>query len=92
MSDSTTTQTVRVIQPHMFILFAEYLGYVSPFIEWAEEWYSDKANKFPEFKKKILTVEAQHIYNEILKDGLLTDAQNWYEKINELIFPDDLPY
>ena len=47
------------------ILFAEYLGYVSNIIEWAEEWCKDE--KFPEWKKKVLTVDASNIFMEAKK-------------------------
>jgi len=58
----------------VIILFAEYLGFVSGVIEWAEEWC--KNDKFPEWKKKILTNDAYNLMKDIKKhfsdDEILT--------------------
>lgn len=100
---TTTTKTNSVaniaqeneLSHQMFILLAEYLGYVSPLVEWAEEWFNNKDGKFPEYKKHILRIEAKNLYYEMTNDDVLDDAKNWYDKLKDLIFPindDDLPF
>ena len=86
----------------IFILFAEYLGYVSPLVEWADEWCKKETTKFPEFKKKILTAEAKHIFDKMVKELELSEIRQWYDDLYELTVKecednlkakgDDLPF
>lgn len=50
----------------IFLIFAEYLGYESIFMNWTEEWCTK--GKLPEFKQNILFVEAKSILKKVEKD------------------------
>ncbi|MBR6517532.1 MAG: hypothetical protein IKT40_11930 [Bacilli bacterium] len=83
-NEITTELIEKTISAPMFLLFAEFLGYTSPLIEWAEEACKDK--NCPEFKQQILTVDAIGVLKQILKDGhTLEDLRNWYDEIHDLL-------
>ena len=74
----------KEIRIPIFILFAEYLGYVSPLVEWAEEWCKKETSKFPNFKKKILATEAKHIFDKMVSELELKEIRQWYDDLYEL--------
>lgn len=76
---STTTATVEecevlkedehlFIQTPIFILFGEYLGYVSSFIEHAENWCNPSKPMPTQFMQTFLEREARSIYDDMLAD------------------------
>lgn len=103
-NESTSTALVlvekekhaKVIIPScIFLLFAEYLGYISPLIDWAEECCTKK--DFPSYKKDILNVDAKSILKRIkidYEEDALYDIYDqfynvalkiWEKKYNETI-------
>ena len=72
-----------VVQTPVFILFAEYLGYVSQFNKKAEDWCDGKV---PEVHiQKIMILEAQCIFRQMKKDYSLDAIKYYYESYYPLI-------
>lgn len=66
----------------ILLLFAEYLGYVSDLIEWCEEWCT--TDNFPEFKKKILYVDASSVLKKMQKDYTIDELHQYYNQFYEV--------
>ena len=72
-----------VVPTPIFILFAEYLGYVSQFNKKAEEWCDGKV---PEVHvQKIMILEANTIFRQMKKDYSLDVIKYYYESYYPLI-------
>lgn len=67
----------------LFIIFAEYLGYESPLIKWAEDWCN--GNTIPEYQRRILKVDALSIYDKILEEYTKKDLRDWYLQFYNVI-------
>jgi len=66
----------NVIEAPIFIIFAEYLGYVSRFNKLAVEWCD---GKIPEtYIQKIMIMEAKSIFRQMQKDYTLPTIKYWY--------------
>lgn len=50
----------------VFLLFAEFLGYATPLIEWAEDIC--KKNNVDEFKHKLIDMDASVIFSKMKED------------------------
>lgn len=83
----TQDETMGVVNMHaaLFIIFAEYLGYVSTLNEEAEKWC--KGTTPAEHIKKILIVEAKCILRQMLKDygqdAIRINYENFYPLVLE---------
>lgn len=98
--NTVTITEEKVIKNPVFLLFAEFLGYTSPIVEWAEEMC--KGKKLDKFKTKFIDIEAKCIFNKILEENITKeDLRGWYDEMYELIFEkydkglqisDDLPF
>lgn len=95
MESNTSTQKVeatlsevsqhreKTIKTPVFIIFAEYLGYVSRFNEIAIDWCE---GKFPEpYIQEILGMEAKSIFRQMKKDYPLEQIQYWYDTYHPVI-------
>lgn len=77
------THEEGVIPAPVFIIFAEYLGYVSQFNKKAEEWCDGKV---PEIHiQKIMMLEANCIFRQMKKDYDLDVIKYYYESYYPLI-------
>ena len=66
----------KVIETPVFLIFAEYLGYISKFIEQAEKWCD---GKIPERHiQKIMMMESQTIFHQMKKDYGIDTVKYWY--------------
>ena len=66
----------KTIEAPIFIIFAEYLGYVSRFNKLAVEWCD---GKIPEtYIQKIMIMEAKSIFRQMQKDYTLPTIKYWY--------------
>ena len=77
----TTTQVVTNTDIHtlptpVFILFAEYVGFVSDFLDWAEKWCNE--GKISEWKKLVLKNDAANLIREINKHYSHEELMEWY--------------
>ena len=67
----------------IFIIFAEYFGYVSPFTKMAEDWCEGKV---PEVHvQKFLKIEATCILRQMKKDYGVESMRNYYKDFYPLI-------
>ena len=89
----TTTATVEKngepilsepLQPALFLLFAEYLGYVtpSPYIEWCEEFCTN--GTLPTTKKDIIKTVAINTFDLMKVDFSLDEIRNKYKIFYDL--------
>ena len=77
-------EEVIVVEAPLFILSAEYLGYVSIFNKMAEDWCDGKV---PEIHiQKIIILEAKCILRQMKKDYSLDDIREYYSMYYPLIF------
>ena len=78
--------TESVVSTPVFIIFAEYLGYVSQFNKKAEEWCDGKV---PEIHvQKIMMLEASCIFRQMKKDYDLDVIRYYYDSYYPLILQD----
>ena len=84
--NEVTQHTDKVIKTPVFILFAEYLGYVSRFNNIALEWCDGKIPE--EYIQKLLIMEAKSIFRQMKKDYSIEDIQYWYDTYYPVILVD----
>lgn len=77
-------ETVEGLVPApIFILFAEYMGYVSQFNKMAEEWCDGKVPSV--HVQKVMILEARCIYRQMLKDYDIEDIKYYYNSYYPLV-------
>ena len=81
-TNTLTEQTISVEAP-LFILFAEYLGYVSIFNKLAEDWCDGRVPDA--YIQKIIIVEANCIFRQMKKDYEIEDIRDFYNMYYPLI-------
>jgi hypothetical protein len=70
----------------VFIVFAEFLGYISRFTKIANDWCD---GKIPEdYIKKMLTVEAQCMLHQMKKDYTVATIRYWFNMYHPVILKD----
>lgn len=72
-----------VVPAPIFILFAEYMGYVSKFNKMAENWCDGKVP--PLHVQKFMMVEAMTIFRQMKKDYTIEDIKYYYDSYYPLI-------
>ena len=90
-NNETATPTIEVsvvvepIKTHVltFLMFAEYMGYMSEFIEDVDSWIDGKAPA--ESVQAFLNVEARDILAQMKKDYHLADIHSWWNEFYPLI-------
>lgn len=83
-TETQSNEEAIVIEAPLFILFAEYLGYVSVFNKLAEDWCEGKV---PEVHiQKVIILEAKCIMRQMKKDYSLDDIRDFYSMYYPLIF------
>lgn len=76
-------EEVIIVEAPLFILFAEYLGYVSIFNKMAEDWCDGKV---PEMHiQKIIILEAKCILRQMKKDYGIDSIREFYSMYYPLI-------
>lgn len=84
-SDGMIREEETVSAP-IFIIFAEYMGYVSQFNKMAENWCDGKV---PEVHvQKFMMLEAKCIFRKMLKDYDIDDIRYYYDSYYPLILKD----
>lgn len=94
MSENTKTKVIVdipeitldgncVIESPLFIMFSEYLGYISKLGKYAEDWCDGKV---PESHvQKVLMVEAKSIYRQMIKDYDMDTIKDYYKTYYPII-------
>ena len=76
----------KTIQTPVFIIFAEYLGYVSRFNQIAIDWCDGKVPE--EYIQKLLIMESKSIFRQMKKDYKIEEIQYWYDTYRPVILKD----
>lgn len=88
--DSIVTENkkneLRVVNKALFVLFAEFLGYASPLIDWAEDICDGK--NVPEFKKRIVYLDADYLFKEMQKEYTIEEIRKWYDEFYPVVLKD----
>lgn len=66
----------------VFILFAEYLGYETPFIKWCENMCTQK--NVPEYQKNIIISEAKNMLVDISKEYSVKKIHDYFEELYDV--------
>lgn len=77
--------TLRIEAP-IFVLFAEYLGYCSRFLEDCEKWCKGEIPSI--YIQRIVKVEAKSILRQMKKDYSVEDIVKWYKTYEEPLLKD----
>lgn len=66
----------------VFILFAEYLGYETPFIDWCENMCMTKNT--PEYQKNIIVSEAKNMLVSISTEYSISKIQEYFAELYDV--------
>lgn len=84
VKENQPNEEAIIVEAPLFILFAEYLGYVSIFNKMAEDWCDGKV---PEMHiQKIIILEAKCILRQMKKDYGIDSIREFYSMYYPLIF------
>lgn len=72
-----TEEKKTTLHPAIFLLFSEYLGFVSDVIEFAEEWCNNKA-KIESWKKSIVEADAIRLFHKMKKHFKIDEIKEQY--------------
>ena len=81
--ETLATETKKEVHYAVFIVFAEFLGYESPLIEWAEEMCNGK--DIAQFKKNVLAVEAKQILKKMREKYTLGEIRKWWNEFYTVV-------
>ena len=76
----------KVIKSPLFIMFAEYMGYISKFIELAENWCQGK--KPEDYICRLIEMDAYNIFNEMKKKYKIEEIKSWFNEFYDVILED----
>ena len=79
-------RTKRTVKAPLFIMFAEYLGFVSNVIDWAEDWC--KGKQPDEYKAKIIETDAICLFHQAKKKYTDDELADWYNEFYDVILSD----
>ena len=68
----------------LFLMFAEYLGYVGKVLQWVDDWCVNKKKPEP-YKVKFIEVEAVVAFNECKKKYTEKKMRELYDNLYEVI-------
>ena len=72
----------QTIPPYIFILFAEYLGYISKMYSGVENWANgEKEWELDDYEKKLITTEALNMFHKMKEKLTLSEIQHRFEQI-----------
>lgn len=78
-------QEITIKSP-IFLLFAEYIGYVSNVIEWVEDYLNGKP--IPKFYLKVINEDALCLAKQIKKKYTREEIMSWYQSFYDVILAD----
>ena len=76
-------RTKRTVSAPLFIMFAEYLGFVSKVIDWAEKWCNGE--KPENYKVKIIETDAICLFHQAQKKYTDDELADWYNEFYDVI-------
>lgn len=83
---TTTLPRLHKVEAPIFIIFAEYLGYVSRFLDIAEKWCDGKIPN--PYIQKVLMIEAKCIQHQAEIDFGQQQLIEFYERYYPIILQD----
>jgi hypothetical protein len=67
----------------IFVLFAEFLGYESPFVKWAEDICEDK--EYEDFQLTLVERDADYIFEKMKEEYTLEEIRGWYQEYYDVL-------
>ncbi len=83
MKEGEVVEDKKTIKSPLFIMFAEYMGYISKFIEIAENWCNGK--KPTDCLCKLIEIDAFNIFNEMKKKTTVEEIKNYFNEFYDVI-------
>ena len=77
---------VIAIKAPIFLLFAEYIGFVSGVIDWVEDYINGKTT--PDFKMKVIEEDALCLEKKIMKKYTRDEILSWYQSFYDIVLSD----
>lgn len=84
--DASKVKGILTMPIPLFIVFSEYLGYVSAYIDAATDWCEGK--KPSDAVASFLGVEAMCIYRDMIKTMTIDEIKDWYSFYYPLFMED----
>lgn len=84
--EETKVETItegKVINNILFVVFAEFLGYESPIIQWAED--ACKGKSIETFKARILNVDACSIFKKMQEKYTIDEIKKWWNEFYPIL-------
>ena len=78
-----TTIETQEINKVLFILFAEFLGYESMFVEWADKICDGE--KVEDFQRTLVERDAEHIFKKMQEEYTIEEIRGWYNEFYSCI-------
>ena len=76
----------KFVRSPLFLIFAEFMGYTSPLIEWADKLCNGKT--IESFKEKAIEVDALNIFNKMKKEFSIEDIRQMWDEFYEVVLQD----
>ena len=73
----------QVVNKIIFLLFAEFLGYVSDFVKYADEICEGK--EVPKVIQKLMELDADYIFRKMQEEYTLEEIKGWYNEFYPLL-------
>ena len=77
------TEGETIIRSALFIMFAEYMGFISKFLELAEQWCQGK--KPENHICKLIEIDAFNVFNEMKKKYQLEEIKNYFNEFYSIV-------
>lgn len=97
-TEKIEARQLKSVHKALFVLFAEFLGYASPLIDWAED-ICDCKKDIPQFKRQLVNMDAEYIFAKMQEDYTVDEIRKWYDEFYPVILKDyddklkdDLPF
>ena len=67
----------------LFVLFAEFIGYESPFVNWAEDIC--EGVECEKFKRQLVERDADYIFKKMKEEYTIDEIKRWYEEFYDVL-------
>ncbi len=85
-AEENTSNDEIIVQTALFIIFAEYLGYISPFNKIATDWCDGQEPDA--YNRRLLEIEAKCILRQMKKDYGIDKIRFWYNTYYPVVIED----
>jgi hypothetical protein len=84
VDNTNVTKEPKPINKVIFLIFAEYIGYVSDFVEYAEKICNGK-EEVHDTIKKLIELDADYIFKKMKEEYTLEEIRGWYDEFYPLL-------